>query len=317
LPATLLHLAAQVLDGVAWEVVIIDNRSVDDTVGVAVAEWERLGNVCPIRTFTELEQGTGFARVTGIKEAQYEYVLFCDDDNWLADDYILRSLQIMKNDSTVGMCGGRAEAVFENNYQPEWFGQYAAVFACGPVTTNDGYLDWSVMTMYSAGMTIRRDAAMTIIESGYRFLLTGRRANSFVGSGEDSELVIALRLLGYKAYYTNELVFRHYMTEGRMKWPYLRDIIYGASLSTAQLFIYADVTRYTYTRNARYKVSWLRDILKAAYGAFLIPVKRPQDLQIVWIKLKGGLYSVISNIPNYSRYKKQIIGLYKLTHKDD
>lgn len=312
---TLKHLARQKINGFDWELVFVDNASNDDTIEYAQAEWARLGNVCPIKVASESRQGTGYARMTGVKAASYEFILFCDDDNWLSDDYLLRSIQVMKSDEQIGVCGGRCEAVFENNFKPAWFEQYKGAFAVGKQVERTGYLDWRNVTMYSAGMTIRKDAVMRILNSGYTFLLTGRRGESMKGAGEDSELVVAIRLLGYKAYYNNDLLFYHYMPQGRMNWSYLKKLLHGAALSSAQLYIYADLTRYIYTGESRYKVSWPKDLAKAIYGAFLIKKEHPRDIQIIWAKLTGAVWSVLTNIPNYRKYQKKIERLYELTHK--
>jgi glycosyltransferase involved in cell wall biosynthesis len=312
---TLKHLAQQRVDGFKWELIIVDNASKDDSIAFAQSEWERLGAVCPLKVVSEPRQGTGYARMTGVQAASYEYILFCDDDNWLNDDYLLRSVEIMKRDPEIGVLGGSCEAVFENNGQPDWFDQYKGAFACGKQSDGEGYLDWKHMTLYSAGMTIRKDAVMKILDTGYTFLLTGRRGESMQGAGEDSELVMAIRLLGYKAYYTDKLFFHHYMPQGRMNWAYLKKLLHGAALSSAQLYIYADVTRYIYTGESRYKVSPARDLAKAVYGAFLIKKKNLRDMQIVWAKLTGAVGSVLSNLGNYKKYEQKIKRLYELGHK--
>lgn len=312
---TLKCLAKQKINGFDWELVFVDNASKDDTIAYAQAEWGRLGNACPVKVVSEPKQGTGYARMTGVKAASYEYILFCDDDNWLNDDYLLRSFGVMESDPQIGVCGGSCEAVFENGLEPGWFGQYKGAFAVGKQSNGTGYLDWKHMTMYSAGMTIRRDAVMRILDSGYTFLLTGRRGESMKGAGEDSELVIAIRLLGYKAYYNDDLFFYHYMPQGRMDWSYLKKLLHGAALSSAQLYIYADLARYIYTGESRYKVSWIKDLVKAAYGAFLIPKKHFRDIQVIWAKLTGAVWSVLTSIPNYRKYQQKIERLYDVTHK--
>lgn len=312
---TLKHLAKQQVDGFQWELVIVDNASKDDSIQFAQDEWKRLGSVCPIKVVSEPRQGTGFARMTGVIAASCEYILFCDDDNWLNDDYLIRSLEVMERDLEIGVLGGSCEAVFENDHKPDWFEQYKGAFACGKQSNGEGYLDWKHMTMYSAGMTVRRDAVMKILDSGYTFLLTGRRGESMKGAGEDSELVIAIRLLGYKAYYSDKLFFRHFMPQGRMNWPYLKKLLHGAALSSAQLYIYSDVTRYIHTGASRYRTSRLRDLAKAVYGSFLINKQQLRDVQIIWAKMTGAVASVLGNWGKYAKYEQKVKRLYEMSHK--
>jgi hypothetical protein len=56
--------------------------------------------------------GLAYARRRGVMEAAYEYIVFCDDDNWLAPDYLSIAREILF-DPKVGAAGGQAEPEFE------------------------------------------------------------------------------------------------------------------------------------------------------------------------------------------------------------
>lgn len=85
LPAQLSALASQD-DGGPFEVIVVDNRSTDDTDRV-VAEWaERLVLVL-VRAMEG--RGPGYARNVGVASARSELIVFCDADDvvgpgWLA-----------------------------------------------------------------------------------------------------------------------------------------------------------------------------------------------------------------------------------------
>ncbi len=313
LPETLRHLANQQVQDIEWEIVLVDNASTDDTASVAEKIWQGNKNVAPLKIVSETTPGLSYARDAGIKNAAYDIIIFCDDDNWLSPQYVQTGHDIMSSDATIGICGAVGEAAFEQA-QPDWFEKYKLVFACGEQAAYEGPLGIDVMAVYGAGMIVRRSIYDTLREQNYTFILTGRKGNKVI-AGEDYELAILSRALGYKLYYSKSLTFKHYMPAGRMQWKYLVRTVHGSALGSAVLFIYADKLRYLLTGNSKYKVSWIKDIAKAVYGAFLIKIDRPRDLQIVWARLSGSVYSVFTNISNYPEYGQKIKRLYELKHK--
>ncbi|MBL7718279.1 MAG: glycosyltransferase family 2 protein [Flavipsychrobacter sp.] len=310
LPETLRHLALQqVSAGLEWEVVVVNNASADDTVAVALSYSGKLA----IRVVDETRPGLSFARQTGVNAASNDIVIFCDDDNWLAPQYVATAHEIMSANVEIGICGGVGHGVFESS-SPEWFSRHQLVFACGEQSTYEGELGLDVMALYGAGMVVRKGIFNALSAHGYQHILTGRKGDKVI-AGEDYELCILARALGYKLYYDRRLSFGHYMPHQRMQWSYLFRIVYGSALSSAPIYIYADALRGSLTGNPRYKVSWLKDLLKAVYGSFLLPVKNPRDLRIIWARLTGSIKSVIANIPNYRHYEQKIKRLYEEVHK--
>jgi glycosyltransferase involved in cell wall biosynthesis len=313
LPATLSHLAAQAFEG-EWEVVLVDNNSEDGTAELAQRVWTEFDNKAQLRVIDEVKRGVHHARFTGIKNAQYDIVVFCDDDNWLSRNY-LSTAETLMQDRSIGVYGGRGEAAFEVA-EPDWFRQYEAVFGCGRQAPVDGSLGWDQVGMYSAGMVIRREAAMKILDSGYRSYFAARDDKRLSG-GEDFELVVLIRTMGYKAAYSDELVFRHFMPESRMKWTYLVRLVKGSTINAAPAFVYADTLRKLYTGDRKYNISWLKDMAKAVYGGLLIKVRRPADIQIIWVRISGTLRSVLQNRSHYPEYEQEVERIYYLTHHKD
>src|SRR5688572_20942184 len=86
---TLRHLARQQFpEDFRYEVLLVDNDSTDDTTAVARAIWDKEGPAgIPLRIVEELRAGQMYARDKGVKEAAYDSIVFCDDDNWLNPDY--------------------------------------------------------------------------------------------------------------------------------------------------------------------------------------------------------------------------------------
>lgn len=85
LETTLTHLAAQELDGRAWEVVVVDNGSTDDTPRVLDDFADRL----PLVRLEHAEAGKNRALNRALTEARGDLLVFTDDDvaapsRWLA-----------------------------------------------------------------------------------------------------------------------------------------------------------------------------------------------------------------------------------------
>src|SRR5687767_6074626 len=77
------------------EVVLVDNASTDGTPSIAETIWRDLGSPFPLRIVPERQPGLVFARRTGVRNAVHDVVVFCDDDNHLAPDYLQTAATIM------------------------------------------------------------------------------------------------------------------------------------------------------------------------------------------------------------------------------
>ncbi|MBA2330845.1 MAG: glycosyltransferase family 2 protein, partial [Flavisolibacter sp.] len=88
LPKTLHHIAQQkIASTIPWELIIVNNNSSDDTKKIA----EQFINKNPFikaHIVDEFSPGLSIARHKGFETSSYEYMLLCDDDNWLENDYV-------------------------------------------------------------------------------------------------------------------------------------------------------------------------------------------------------------------------------------
>jgi hypothetical protein len=93
-------LRAQTLPLAQWELLLVDNGSNETPVPVWDLSWHP--NARHIR---EDKLGLSFARRRGVGEAQGDLVVFVDDDNVLAPDYLDQAKSIMQ-DASIGVLGG-------------------------------------------------------------------------------------------------------------------------------------------------------------------------------------------------------------------
>lgn len=216
---TLDHLASQkVSSNILWEVLVVDNASTDNTAQIAQDLWPADSPV-PLRVVREPKPGLSFARRRGFEEARYEFVSFVDDDNWVADNWVETVHKIMITHPEVGACGGRSTAVFECE-APDWFETYQSSFAVGDQASGEGDVTETRGWLWGAGLNIRKTAWERLVQSGFQFLLTGRKGAKLT-AGEDNELCYGLRFLGWRLYYSPKLELVHFMPKRRITWKYL------------------------------------------------------------------------------------------------
>src|SRR5262249_15510429 len=127
------------------EVILIDNNSTDGTAQTAFDVWGRLDTRFKFRVVVEPELGLAYARRRGVLEANHEFLVFCDDDNWLSRDYLSLAAEIL-SDPKVGATGGQAEPIFDGAVPPfayshgQWLALGIQAIASGDVTHSRGFL---------------------------------------------------------------------------------------------------------------------------------------------------------------------------------
>lgn len=220
--STLQHLSQQQGIFFAWEVLLVDNNSSDNTSDIALATWNASKSPCDLRIIKEPRAGTMHARHRGIVESKYRYLLFCDDDNWLNPLYVKTAFEIIHNDPGIAAVGGCGILEFESHFNPpKWVENFKKTFGAGPQGKMDGDTTHGKGCLYTAGAILDRVWLARLYSFGFESSLKGRDGKSLV-AGEDTELTYALKLIGGKLFYSSKLHFKHFMPSGRITWPYVK-----------------------------------------------------------------------------------------------
>lgn len=235
LPQTLAHLARQSVNGIEWEVIVVDNASRDATAAVAKCQWPP-SPPCALRIIHEDRLGLSFAVDRGFSEANYEFVLLVDDDNWLSPNYVQLAHDVLQQNPRLGACGGYAEPVTECEL-PTWYHNWQQCYAVGPQGLHAGDVSSAQGYLWGAGTCVRRTAYQGLFRAGFKRTLTDRQGNA-LSSGGDVELCYALRLAGWLLWYEPRLRLRHFQTPNRLEWEYLKRLFYCNGMATAILDIY-------------------------------------------------------------------------------
>jgi glycosyltransferase involved in cell wall biosynthesis len=218
---TLQALAGQTFQRpLAWEIVLVDNASVDNTAALAASIWQEIGGPAPLQIVREAAPGLMNARNRGIRTAAYSVALFCDDDNRLCPGYVEGVFNILESNSGVAACGGMGIPAFDTA-KPGWFDEYQEAFAVGSQAINEE--GGRILNLYGAGLAVRQQALEQLQQSGFISTMQGRTGGA-LSSSEDTELTYALVLLGHRLHFAKELTFFHYLPRQRLTFDYVKKL---------------------------------------------------------------------------------------------
>jgi len=240
LKRTLEAIAVQKVDDcVPWEIIVVDNNSTDNTQST-ILDFKRSNPHLDANIVIEKAQGLSHARIAGYKQAKYNIIIYCDDDNILAADYLQIAIDFMLANPHVGQCGGIGEPIFEGDPDPRIL-PFIDIYATGPQGST-GICDITDRGFANgAGMVTRKSVLDHIFKCGFEYTSTGRSGKTLSG-GEDVELGYAIKVAGYSIYYNENLKYQHVLAKHRLNWEYLKKMVYGSGNSN--VFFHPD-TIYT------------------------------------------------------------------------
>jgi glycosyltransferase involved in cell wall biosynthesis len=280
LPETLAYLARQIVPAaLPWEVLVIDNASTDGSAVVARQTWHARPSV-PLRIVSESKLGLSHARRRALDAASYSIVSFVDDDNWVSQNWVARTAEMMGANPRVGACGGLGTAVSTSDL-PSWFDQLCGCYAVGPQGPAPGNVTGTTGILFGAGLNVRRKAWRQLREAGFDFLLTDRRGTD-LSSGGDYELCWALRLAGWRLWYEPTLTFKHALPGDRLTWEYIRRLHRCLGVASTGYDAYVHALHPEKYRTNRFTTMWQWQALRTAiqlrhYSQQLLTMPRCSD----------------------------------------
>jgi glycosyltransferase involved in cell wall biosynthesis len=312
LPETLGHLAAQQLpEAFSWEIILVDNASSDTTKETALNLWSKKARPEDkerLRVVDQPVKGLSHARAKGVEVSRYNVVLFCDDDNWLSDNYVIDSFRIMSSDPKIGALGGSGSAV-SDVVLPPWFEKYKGCYACYPQASNDGELKGASAFLYGAGLVVRRECFDILSSKDFSPILADRTGTKLT-SGGDTELSYAIRLIGFKLWFSDKLKFNHFLPAGRLTDEYLYRLISSMSYCSGVLITYNYAIE---GKSANFSV-WAKDsfyqmtFFLKALGKFIVG-KRSFDSRLNFAFSYNRMRSIFGQLTTYRGRYSQIMKL--------
>ncbi len=311
LPQTLRYLSRQKTnENLSWEIVLVDNASTDNTTEVAMKLWRDFNkNTIRFVLTNQPIQGLSFARAKGIEVSTYDTLIFCDDDNWLEPNYVQDAYSIMKSDPRIGALGGTGMPVSDSAL-PIWFDKYKYSFACYAQGDSEGELKNATAALFGAGLTVKREVFVKLEKKKFNPILTDR-IKTALASGGDTELCYAIRLIGYKLFFSERLKFSHYLPAARLTLVYLKRLNKSLAYCSRRLIIY----HYVLAGKEVTALVWWKDIwnqliqFSGSLFRFFLLINpffdRQMDLDFSINTLKGILIQ-------FGTYRSRYIQLVKL-----
>lgn len=238
LPNTIKHIFELEWVDIKIEIIIVNNRSIDSTSEIAVLELNRYSKKIDYQIVYESKPGLNNARKRGCEVANYDWLLFCDDDNWLNYDYITNFSKNLIQFPSLEIIGcGISNPVFEK--QPKkWFYTYQYLCAIFNIEQKGK----TVMISNSmeeesfvcgAGMFVKK----SLINEYFldqNLKLEGRVGNQ-LSSGEDTDLVWFALTKNHSVGQFSNLKLQHYITTNRITKEYIVRLYKGINFSFALL----------------------------------------------------------------------------------
>ena len=211
-----------------WSFTIVDNSS-DPPVDQKYVNWHPNGKIV-----VESKLGLTSARVCGIENTNSELILFVDDDNVLATNYLEETKRIAESRPYLGAFGA-SQIVPEYEEQPnEQVSKHVRKLALREISTSlwsndprDGSDPWG------AGLVARRNVALAFVDlvtNDPQRLDLGRKGND-LNSAEDNEFSWIACELGYGKGIFSCLSMKHLMSSGRIQPEYIIRISEGHAFS--------------------------------------------------------------------------------------
>jgi GT2 family glycosyltransferase len=232
----------------AFEVIVVDNSSSDDTRSVVEAA---VGRVPGLRYVRHDVIGLSAARNRAIEEARGEVYAILDDDAVASPTWLEVMAAAFERHARAGAIGGRIELIWPGP-APAWISEETAPlyarFDGGPVEREFRFPHMP----FGTNLGLRAD----IVEKVGGFSTELGRVGGSLISGEEAELCFRIATAGYLVMYEPDLQVGHHVLPERVsrRWLLFRSFEQGRTRAIAQA-----VRRERTTRAA-----WLRLMLTSA-----------------------------------------------------
>jgi len=214
-----------------YEFLIIDNGSEHPLTDTLVA-WHPRGKIIREDTL-----GLTHARLRGIRESTGQLIVFIDDDNVLAPDYLTIAAEIAAEHEKIGAFSGSIKAEFEVTPPPSIL-PYVEYLACSEIDRDHwGNSDSKWATPSGAGLCVRRPVAeqyaRMIANDPLRKALG--RSGKKLTSGEDHDLALTATDMAMGVGRFHRLRLTHLIARQRLTEDYIIRLYAGIGECTKVL----------------------------------------------------------------------------------
>jgi glycosyltransferase involved in cell wall biosynthesis len=257
-------------ENVQLSLVFVDNASTDSTFELVKSYCENHFSQISFVLKQMRDNDLSKARQLAYEGMDSDYVITCDDDNLLPENYIVTGLNYFNENPTIGVLGARGVLKTEGKI-PDWFEDNAYYFGCSKQASQTGNVFPERNVVYGAGMWHNHKVYMNAFDLGFKSFIKSRSGKK-LGGGEDSELCWAIKYQGYEIWYADDLWFYHKLSESKLNNTYQKKIIDSL---TIQIDSYSNLYARVFTKNIPNTVSyfWLKELIYHIKSLIFLPIK--------------------------------------------
>jgi glycosyltransferase involved in cell wall biosynthesis len=210
-------LVAQTVAGSTYEVLVVNNRSTDETSAVVRAH-QADHRQCAVRLLDEAALGLGYARNTGWQAAQGDYVAFMDDDAKADPQWLERALALFKNSQPAPVVvGGQIRpwyvspkpAWYKDEYEVRTWGPAARRLSAGESFSGSNMIFSKVLLQQVGGFDVGVGMRGTRVSMGEETVLFNNIWNTL---GDQAMLLYAPELIVYHAVSARKMTPRYHLS---------------------------------------------------------------------------------------------------------
>ena len=199
-----------------WEVLVVNNRSTDDTERVLDAFAGRL----PLRRAFEPRPGLSHARNTAIMHATGDYIVWTDDDAFVDADWLMAYGRAAERHTEAAIFGGPVRPRFEGT-PPEWLSasleEIGAAYAARDLGDEPFELELGGELPFGANFVIRARE-----QRRFPFDPSLGRKLSGGALGEETAVIRAILGAGGAGWWVPDATVEHWIPKERQTISYLR-----------------------------------------------------------------------------------------------
>jgi len=202
-------LAKQTLPTGNFEIIVVDNRSTDNTASIAkkfIADHPEL----QARYVMEPNKGLSFARNRGIQEARASIVTYIDDDAEVTPHFLESIVSFLQANSSVVGVGGKVIPKYSESGEPKWISKYLNGFV-GRMDFGDRPKQFDSKMKYPTGCNMTYTKEILQKAGGFNNELTFR--------SDDKYIFHQVTRFSDKIYYVPSAMLYHNIDNDRLSFP--------------------------------------------------------------------------------------------------
>lgn len=226
-----------------FEIIIVDNNSSNSISQYSyIASFLKKDN--NRKCVVEAKQGLTQARIRGLNEAQYDWIIYFDDDNEPNAEYLINLEKAIEENSQVHIWGpAKIKVEFIGVSKKNWVETKKEYFQERDWNaTNFGINNtWQYYFPYGTGMVVNRNVLEEYVKrvNTGRYSLSDRKGKS-LSSGGDLQIVLTATNMQLPVGTINGLVINHLISKEKANISYLEKQQYGTASCNISAHVQAD-----------------------------------------------------------------------------